>query len=74
MLFAALWLISDIAIEFISPKPLPNFLVIAGFVPALLVGVVLHWQRRHEQPAWPLHDEADGGSVGRDDQQAALVF
>lgn len=56
VLFAALWLISDIAIAFISPKPLPNFLIFAGFVPALLVGAVLHWQRlqrRHEQPAWP---------------------
>lgn len=52
VLFAALWLISDIAIGLISPRPLPNFLLIAGFVPALLVGLVLHWQRfqrRHER-------------------------
>jgi hypothetical protein len=56
VLFAALWLISDIAIEFISPKPLPNWLIIAGFVPALIVGIVLHWQRftrRRERLAWP---------------------
>jgi hypothetical protein len=56
VLFAALWLISDIAIEFMSPKPLPAFLVVIGFVPALLVGVVLHWQRfvrRHERLVWP---------------------
>lgn len=56
VLFAALWLISDIAIAFISPKPLPGFLIILGFVPALLVGVVLHWHRfarRHERLVWP---------------------
>jgi hypothetical protein len=56
VLFAALWLISDIAIEFISPKPLPNFLIALGFVPALLIGIFLHWrrfQRRHERVAWP---------------------
>ena len=56
VLFAALWLISDIAIAFVSPKPLPYFLIIVGFVPALLIGLVLHWQRfvrRHERFAWP---------------------
>ena len=52
MMFAALWLISDIAIGFISPKELPYFLIALGFVPAVLIGIVLHWQRfqrRHEQ-------------------------
>lgn len=56
VLFAALWLVSDIAIAFVSPGPLPTFLIIAGFVPALLVGAVLYWQRfarRHERLAWP---------------------
>lgn len=56
VLFAALWLISDVAIAFISPKPLPIFLIVLGFVPALLVGVVLHWHRfarRHERLVWP---------------------
>lgn len=45
VMFAALWLISDIAIAFISPKELPHFLIVLGFVPALLTGIVLHWQR-----------------------------
>jgi hypothetical protein len=45
VLFAALWLISDVAMGFISPKPLPSFLILLGFVPALLVGTVLYWQR-----------------------------
>lgn len=52
VIFAALWLISDIAIAFISPKELPYFLIALGFVPALLIGIVLHWQRfqrRHEE-------------------------
>ncbi|OAF17641.1 MULTISPECIES: hypothetical protein [Bradyrhizobium] len=56
VMFSALWLISDIAIGFISPMPLPHFLIVLGFVPALLVGLVLHWQRfqrRHERFAWP---------------------
>jgi len=51
VMFAALWLISDIAIAFISPAQLPHFLIALGFVPALLIGGVLHWQRlqRREQ-------------------------
>ena len=52
VMFAALWLISDIAIAFISPKELPHLLIVLGFVPALLIGSVLHWQRfqhRHER-------------------------
>nr|WP_244607872.1 hypothetical protein [Bradyrhizobium vignae] len=56
VMFAALWLISDIAIAFISPKELPHFLIMLGFVPALLIGIVLHWQRfqrRHERLPLP---------------------
>ncbi|MCG2631279.1 hypothetical protein L6654_32085 [Bradyrhizobium sp. WYCCWR 13023] len=52
VMFAALWLISDIAIAFISPKELPLWLLLLGFVPAAIIGLVLHWQRfqrRHEQ-------------------------
>ncbi|AJA60729.1 MULTISPECIES: hypothetical protein [Bradyrhizobium] len=52
VMFAALWLISDIAIAFISPTQLPHFLIALGFAPALLIGIVLYWQRfqhRHER-------------------------
>ncbi|AWL98153.2 MULTISPECIES: hypothetical protein [Bradyrhizobium] len=52
VMFAALWLISDIAIAFVSPTQLPHFLIALGFLPALLIGSVLHWQRfqrRQEQ-------------------------
>lgn len=54
VMFAALWLISDVVIAFVSPKELPHWLLALGFVPAAIVGVVLHWQRlqrRHELPA-----------------------
>ncbi len=51
VLFSALWLISDIAIAFISPKPLPILLIVLGFVPAAAVGAVLHWQRFVNRPA-----------------------
>ena len=56
VMFAALWLISDIAIAFISPKELPLWLLLLGFVPAALIGIVLHWQRfqrRHERLPMP---------------------
>ncbi|WP_441239197.1 hypothetical protein [Bradyrhizobium sp. 930_D9_N1_4] len=52
VMFAALWLISDIAMAFISQTQLPHFLIALGFLPALLIGIVLHWQRfqsRHER-------------------------
>lgn len=52
VLFAALWLISDVAIAFISPEPLPNFLIILGFVPAVLVGAVLYWHRLARRHEW----------------------
>lgn len=56
VMFAALWLISDIAIAFVSPKQLPHFLIALGFAPALLIGIALHWQRfqrRHERMPVP---------------------
>ncbi|MGY4629668.1 hypothetical protein [Bradyrhizobium sp. USDA 4486] len=56
VMFAALWLISDIAMAFISPTQLPHFLIALGFLPALLIGLVLHWQRfqrRHERLPLP---------------------
>lgn len=56
VMFAALWLISDIAIAFVSAKELPHLLIALGFVPALLIGIALHWQRlqrRHERLPLP---------------------
>lgn len=34
LIFAALWLISDIAIAFVSPTGLPHFLIALGALPA----------------------------------------
>lgn len=56
VMFAALWLISDIAIAFVSAARLPHFLIALGFLPALTIGTVLHWQRfqrRHERLPLP---------------------
>jgi uncharacterized membrane protein len=56
VIFAALWLISDVAIAFISPKELPHWLIALGFLPSALIGIVLHWQRfqrRHERLPLP---------------------
>lgn len=50
LVFAALWLISDIAIAFVSPTGLPYFLIALGALPALLIGTVLHWQRFQNRP------------------------
>jgi hypothetical protein len=49
VMFAALWLISDVAIAFISPKEFPYFLIVLGFVPAAIIGIVQRFQRRHER-------------------------
>lgn len=43
--FATLWLAAAVAIEWISPAPLPSFMIAAALAPALIVGVVLHWRR-----------------------------
>jgi hypothetical protein len=45
LILATLWLVAGLAIEWISPVPLPGFVIAAAFAPALIVGAVLHWQR-----------------------------
>src|SRR6266852_3671859 len=45
VIFATLWLVAAVAIEWISPTPLPNFIIAAALAPALIVGVILHWGR-----------------------------
>ncbi|MGB8605308.1 hypothetical protein [Bradyrhizobium sp.] len=42
---ATLWLLAALTIEWISPVPLPGFLIGAALAPALIVGAVLHWHR-----------------------------
>ncbi|MDX6458861.1 MAG: hypothetical protein QOE55_2558 [Acidobacteriaceae bacterium] len=42
---ATLWLIAALTIEWISPVPLPGFMIGAALAPALVVGAILHWHR-----------------------------
>ena len=47
---ATLWLVSVMAIEWITPKPISPYFMIAAVVPSILVGAWLHgaakWRRR----------------------------
>lgn len=52
MISAAFWLVAAIAIEWISPKPLPSYIIGAALVPVLIVGAVLHWRRYRSGESW----------------------
>jgi hypothetical protein len=55
LISATLWLVAALTIEWISPVPLPSFLIGAALAPALIVGAILHWYRYRSgarQPAW----------------------
>jgi hypothetical protein len=45
LILATLWLVAALTIEWISPVPLPGFLIGAAIAPALIVGVILRWHR-----------------------------
>jgi hypothetical protein len=45
VIFATFWLTAALAIEWISPKPLPSFIIAGALAPALIAGAVLHWRR-----------------------------
>ena len=45
LILATLWLIAALTIEWISPVPLPSFMMGAALAPALIVGAILHWHR-----------------------------
>ena len=45
VIFASLWLVALMAMEWISPAPLPDFMIASALAPALIVGAVLHWRR-----------------------------
>jgi hypothetical protein len=45
LILATLWLVAALTIEWISPVPLPGFLIGAALAPALIVGAILHWHR-----------------------------
>jgi hypothetical protein len=52
MIFATFWLVAALALEWISPKPLPSCMISAALVPALIVGAVLHWRRYRSGESW----------------------
>jgi hypothetical protein len=52
MIFAAFWLVAALAIEWISPKPLPNYIIAGGLLPVLIAGAVLHWRRYRSGERW----------------------
>jgi len=68
---ATLWLVAALAIEWISPVPLPSFLIGAALAPALIVGAILHWHRyrsgegRQNMARQPLQTGHDAGSNGK---------
>ena len=41
LILATLWLVAALTIEWISPVPLPGFLIGAAVAPALIVGAIL---------------------------------
>jgi hypothetical protein len=46
IMFATLWLVSTMVIEWITPKPLSPLMIIAAFLPTAIVGSWLHfWPR-----------------------------
>jgi hypothetical protein len=68
---ATLWLVAALTIEWISPVPLPSFLIGAALAPALIVGAILHWHRyrsgdgRQTGPRRPAPTGHDAGSNGK---------
>jgi hypothetical protein len=43
MILVSLWLVASMAIEWISPAPLPDFMIGGALAPPLIVGAVLRW-------------------------------
>src|SRR5437016_393239 len=50
---ATLWLVSVIAIEWITPKPISPYFMIAAVAPAIVVGAWLHGMARWRRGAGP---------------------
>jgi hypothetical protein len=63
LVFAVLWMISEMALEMVAPKPLSQVMALVAIAPMLVVGTVLYIQRgrkpkprRRDVPptaAWP---------------------
>ena len=83
MILATFWLAAAVAIGWISPKPLPSFIIAGALAPAVIAGAVLHWRRyrsgeNSRKSAYPLsarssnpRSRASQGSTGKEDQSSA---
>ena len=83
MILATFWLAAAVAIGWISPKPLPSFIIAGALAPALIAGAVLHWRRYRSGESWrklayPLsarssnpRSRASMGSTEKQDQASA---
>ena len=49
--FSVLWMVSGMVLEMISPEPLSHYMIVAALAPALLVGIVVNYQRWRRFPA-----------------------
>jgi hypothetical protein len=45
LILSTLWMVAALTLEWISPVPLPGFLIGAALAPALIIGAILHWHR-----------------------------
>jgi hypothetical protein len=52
MILATFWLATAVAIGWMSPKPLPSFIIAGALAPALIAGAVLHWRRYRSGESW----------------------
>lgn len=69
IVFAVLWMTSEMALEMIAPKPLSQVMALVAIVPMLIVGTVLYIQRRRKpkprqrevspMAAWPTSGTAE---------------
>jgi hypothetical protein len=83
MILATFWLAAAVAIGWISPKPLPSFVIAGALAPVLIAGTVLHWRRYRSGESWrksayPLsarspnpRSRASQGSTEKQDQASA---
>ncbi len=42
--FSVLWMVSGMALELISPQPLPAYMMVVALFPAVIVGIVINYQ------------------------------
>ena len=57
IMFATLWLLAAMTIEWITPTPLSPLMIVGAFAPAALIGAWLHvWPTRRKVPGMKVDD------------------